>query len=244
VIAVGDLDPEEILRDVEGRFAALLPGPPQMPEIVPAPLGGIEVHIVDRPGGAQTELRIGHAGVPRTEPDYIPIIVLNTLLGGKFTSRINMNLRERHGYTYGASSRFTPRLGPGPFVVDAAVATKSAGAAAAEILGELRRIREDLVEPQELEETVSYVSGVFPYTFQSTSDLAKRLETLAVYGLPDDYFERYLARLPTITREEILAVAQRHLHPDRIAVVAVGPAETLVPQLETLGPVTVTALPE
>lgn len=244
IIAVGDLDPEELLRDVEGRFAALPPGPPETPVIVPSPLAGVEVHIVDRPGGAQTELRIGHAGVPRTNPDYIPLIVLNTLLGGKFTSRINLNLRERHGYTYGASSRFTPRLGPGPFVVDAAVATESAGAAAAETLGELRRIREELVEPRELEETLSYVGGVFPYTFQTTSDLAKRLETLAVYGLPNDYFERYLERLPTITREDLLTVARRHLHPDRIAVVAVGPAETLVPQLEPLGPVTVAPLPE
>jgi len=244
IIAVGDLDPEALLRDIEGRFAALPPGPPETATIVPAPLDGIEIHIVDRPGGAQTELRIGHAGVPRRDPDYIPLIVLNTLLGGKFTSRINLNLRERHGYTYGASSRFTPRLGPGPFVVDAAVATESAGAATAETLGELRRIREDLVEPRELEETLSYVGGVFPYTFQTTSDLAKRLETLAVYGLPDDYFERYLQRLPTITREELLTVARRHLHPDRIAVVAVGPAETLVPQLEPLGAVTVTPLPE
>ncbi len=243
IIAVGDLDPEAFLRDVEGRFAALPPGPPERPAIVPTPLGGVEVHIVDRPGGAQTELRIGHAGVPRTDPDYIPVIVLNTLLGGKFTSRINLNLRERHGYTYGASSRFTPRLGPGPFVVDAAVATESAGAAAIETLGEIRRIREELVEPRELEETISYVGGVFPYTFQSTSDLAKRLETLAVYGLPNDYFERYLERLPTVTREEILAAARRHLHPDRIAIVAVGPAETLVPQLEPLGAVTVTPLP-
>lgn len=244
LIAVGDLDPEALLRDVEERFAALPPGPPERPEIVPVPLDGIEVHIVDRPGGAQTELRIGHAGVPRTNPDYIPLIVLNTLLGGKFTSRINLNLRERHGYTYGASTRFTPRLGPGPFVVDAAVATESTGAAAAETLAELRRIREELVEPRELEETLSYVSGVFPYTFQTASDLAKRLETLAVYGLPDDYFERYLKRLPTITREEILTVARRHLHPENIAVVAVGPAETLRPQLEPLGPVTVTQLPD
>lgn len=240
LIAVGDLDPEAFLRDAEERFAALPAGPPERPQIVPVPLDGIEVHIVDRPGGAQTELRIGHAGVPRTDPDYIPLIVLNTILGGKFTSRINLSLRERHGYTYGASSRFTPRLGPGPFVVDAAVATESTGAAAVETLAELRRIREELVEPHELEETVSYVSGVFPYTFQTTSDLAKRLETLAVYGLPDDYFERYLERLPTITREEILAVARRHLHSDRLAVVAVGPAEALLPQLETLGEVTVT----
>jgi zinc protease len=244
LIAVGDLDPEALIRDAEALFAALPAGPPEQREVRPTPLSGIEIYVVDRPGSAQTELRIGHAGVPRTDPDYIPLIVLNTLLGGKFTSRINLNLRERHGYTYGASSRFTPRRGPGPFIVDAAVATESAGAAAVETLAELRRIREDLVEPSELEETLSYVTGVFPYTFQTASDLAKRLETLSVYGLPDDYFERYLERLPTITREEIRTVARRHLHPDHVAVVAVGPAEALVPQLESLGEVTVTARAE
>lgn len=241
LIAVGDLDPEELLREAEALFAELPAGPPEPVEIRPTPLAGIEIHVIDRPGAAQTELRIGHAGLPRTQPEYVPIIVLNTLLGGKFTSRINLNLREKHGFTYGASTRFTPRLGPGPFMVDAAVATESAGAAAAEVLSELRRIREAPVEPQELDDTLSYIAGVFPYTFQTISDVAKRLETLAVYGLPDDYYERYLRRLPTITREELLEVARRHIHPENIAVVAVGPAETVAPQLEALGPVTVSA---
>jgi zinc protease len=241
LIAVGDLDPEELLGEAESLFATLPAGPPEPVEIRPVPLAGIEIHVIDRPGAAQTELRIGHAGLSRTQPDFVPIIVLNTLLGGKFTSRINLNLRERHGFTYGASTRFTPRLGPGPFMVDAAVATESAGAAAAEVLSELRRIREAPVEPQELEDTVSYISGVFPYTFQTISDVAKRLETLAVYGLPNDYYDRYLRRLPTITGEELLEVARRHIHPENIAVIAVGPAETVAPQLEALGPVTVSA---
>jgi zinc protease len=177
--------------------------------------------------------------VSRRNPDYVPLIVLNTLLGGKFTSRINMNLRERHGFTYGASSRFVARLQPGPFLVDAAVSTESAGAAAREVLAELARIREDLVEPAEMEETRSYILGVFPYTFQTISDLAKRLETLAMYGLPSDYYDTYLERLAALNREDLLEMARKHLHPDRIAVVAVGPADTLVPQLEGLGPVTV-----
>jgi zinc protease len=195
--------------------------------------------VVDRPGAAQTELRLGHAGVPRTHPDYIPLVMVNTLLGGKFTSRINMNLRERHGFTYGASSRFVARQGPGPFMVSAAVATESAGAAAREVLHELRRIREEPVEPGEIAETRSYMVGVFPYTMQTIGDIAKRLETLTVFGLPDDYYPRYLERLAALTREELLEAARRHLDPDRIAVVAVGPAEVVEPQLAGLGPVTV-----
>lgn len=239
LIAVGDLDPEELLRRAEGLLVDLPPEPPPPPEIRPRPLEGISIHVVDRPGAAQTELRLGHPGVSRKSPDYIPLIAVNTLLGGKFTSRINMNLRERHGYTYGASTRFTARLGAGPFVVNAAVATESAGAAAAEVLGELRRIREEPVEPQELDETRSYILGIFPYTFQTIGELAKRLEILAVYGLPDDYYDRYLRRIADITREELLEVARRNLHPDRIAIVAVGPAESLAPQFEGMGPVTV-----
>jgi zinc protease len=241
LIAVGDFDPEELLREAEAALGT--GGPPSPapapPEIRPPARTGISVHIVDRAGAAQTELRIGHPGIPRQHPDYIPLLALNALLGGKFTSRINLNLRERHGYTYGASTRFSARMGRGPFTVNAAVATESTGAATREVLFELRRIREALVEPEELEEARSYLIGVFPYTVQTIGDLAKRLETLAVFGLPDDYYLRHLERTATVTREEILEVARRHLDPEHVAVVAVGPAEELEPQLADLGPVTV-----
>jgi len=239
LIAVGDLDPEEILGAAEAAFGGGDAAAPAAPEIVPAPLDGISIHVVDRSGASQTELRLGHAGVSRRDPDYIPAVVLNSLFGGKFTSRINLSLRERHGYTYGASSRFVARLQPGPFIVDAAVSTAAAGAAAREVLAELRRIREDLVDEAEMEETRSYILGVFPYTFQTIGDFAKRLETLALYGLPNDYYDTYQERLAAMRREEILETARRHLHPERIAVVAVGPADTLVPQFEGLGTVTV-----
>jgi zinc protease len=241
LLAVGDFDPEELLRETEAAFGtASTPGPvPARPEIRPTPPREVSVHLVDRPGAAQTELRLGHLGVPRTDPDYAELLVLNTLLGGKFTSRINLNLRERHGYTYGATSRFSTRQGPGPFTVAAAVETAAAGAAAREVLHELRRIRESLVEPEELAETVGYIVGVFPYSLQTVGDVSRRLENLAVFDLPDDYYTRYLERIAAITREEIQDVARRHLDPERIVVVAVGPAEVLEPQFEGVGPVTV-----
>lgn len=243
LIAVGDFDPEDLLREAEAVFTTDGPAVsvpvPRQPEIHPPSPRGIAVHLVDRPGAAQTELRVGHVGVSRTHPDYIPLVVLNTLLGGKFTSRINLNLRERHGYTYGATSRFVARMGPGPFLVNAAVATESAGAAAREVLHELRAIREDLVRPEELTETQSYMRGVFPYTVQTIGDLAKRLETLTLFDFPDDYYMRYLERIAEVTREEILEMARRHIDPMRAVVVAVGPAEVLEPQFEGVGPVTV-----
>ena len=238
---MGNFDPEELLRAAEAAFG--MPGPPgpapARPEIRPAAQTGISVHVVDRPGASQAELRLGHAGVPRTHPDYIPLSVLNSLLGGKFTSRINLNLRERHGYTYGATSRFSARLGPGPFTVGAAVETAAAAASAREVLYELRRVRDALVEPDELAETCGYMVGVFPYSLQTIGDVTRRLENLTVFGLPDDYYTRYLEKVATVTREEVQEAARRHLDPERIVVVAVGPAEILEPQFEGLGPVTV-----
>jgi len=240
LIAAGDLDPEALADRIEatlgGAPTAVAPPPPP---IEPPARAAWTVHVVDRPGASQTELRIGHPGLSRRDPDYVPFLVLNTLFGGKFTSRINLNLRERHGFTYGASSRLSGRLGPGPFSIGAGVATASAGAAVREVLEEIERIRTEPVAPDELEETRAYVTGVFPYSSQTIGDVAKRLEVLAIYGLPDDYYPTYLARVAAVDRNELLALAQRHLDPQRLAIVAVGPADQLRPQLEDLGPVEV-----
>jgi zinc protease len=240
LLAVGDLDPEELLREAERIFGnGPAAAPPPVPEVRPEPLPGIVVHVVDRPNAPQTELRLGHLGVPRTSPDWAVLSVLNSLLGGKFTSRINLNLRERHGYTYSASSRFAPRRGPGPFSVSASVQTSATGAAAREVLSELRQICQEPVTTPELEETLSYIIGVFPYTVQTIGDLLKRLESMALYDLPSDYFDAYLRRLPTLTTGELLEAARQHLHPDHIAIVAAGPADVLEPQLAEIGPVQV-----
>jgi len=240
LIATGDLDPGEVIARAGELVGEWSSGPPpQRPELAPRPLDGVEVHLVDRPGAAQTELQLGHAGVSRTDPDFHRLLLLNALFGGKFTSRINLNLRERHGYTYSVHSYFTRRQGPGPFVVRTAVATEVTGAAARELLFEMRRIREEPVTEEELEETRDYVVGVFPYTLQTLDGVARRLEALAVHRLPDDYYEHYPEELLHVTREELLEAARRRLHPERLAVVAVGPAAALRPQLEELGPVTV-----
>ena len=233
-VAVGDLDPEAVAAALERAFAGGDGAPPR-PELTPPAPAGIRVHLVDRPGAAQTELVIGHAGIPRTHPDYLAMTVVTTLLGGKFTSRINLNLRERLGYTYGASCRLYGRRGPGPLVVSSAVANPVAGAAAREVLAELARIRDEPVGGAELEETRSYLIGVFPYTLQTVDGLAGRLENLAVYGLPDDHYATYPERLRALDPETLQAAARTHLHPGDLVVVAVGPAAELAPQFEGVG---------
>ncbi len=240
VIAVGDLEPEaeiERIEEIFGDWAG--PPEPEIPAIEPPVIERTEVHIIDRPGSAQAQLQLGHSGLPRAHPDFPRVLLLNAIFGGKFTSRINLNLREKHGFTYGAHSFFTRRRGPGPFAVTAAVATDVAGAAVEQVLVEMRRIREEPVTQVELTETQDYLVGVFPYTLQTIGDLAKRLEAIAVFDLPLDYYDGYPAELYDIGRDDLLETARQHMHPERLAIVVVGPAEKLVPQFESFGPVTV-----
>ena len=240
LLAVGDVDPEDIVRRAESalgdwRTAGIeLPQPPEV-----APLEARKILVIDRPQAAQSELRLGHRGLARTHPDHAAVVVMNGLYGGKFTSRINLNLREKHGFTYGASSNFYYRRGPGPLMVRAAVATEHVGASTRELLAEMERIREEPVGAEELRETQDYLIGTVASSLQTVSAISRRLEILAVHGFPETYYEHYPAVLKDVTSDDVLDAARRHLDPERIAIVAVGPAETLRPQLEGLGPVTV-----
>lgn len=240
LLVSGDFDPDTARRWVAGRFADWPGGPAP----APAPVRPVErarraVVVVDRPTGAQTELRLAHPGIPRQHPDRTRLGLLNALLGGKFTSRLNLNLRERHGYTYGVTSRFVDRRGPGPFVVAAAVANGVAGAAVREALAEISRLRDEPVRAEELAETRDYMLGVFPYTLQTHSDVLTRLAELTLWQLPDDHYDRALAEVATTTPEQLLDLARRHLRPEAAAIVAVGPAAELAPQLSELGEVEV-----
>lgn len=240
LVVVGAFEPEAAGARIESLFCDWpSAAPPTAASLTPTAVAGRRVIVVDRPQSAQTELRVGHLGVPRAHPDRNRLVVLNAALGGKFTSRINLNLRERNGYTYGASSRFVDRRGPGPFLVSTAVANSVAGAAAREILGELERVRSAPLAPDELTETRNYLLGVFPYTLQSAKGLLGRLEDLAVYGLPSDHYDRTLEEIASSESADLLVLARRHIHPDDLVVVAAGPAAELTPQLAGLASVEV-----
>lgn len=238
LIVAGDFDTEVLHHLAQQHFGGWAGGAePALPKIEPRQLEQVEVHIADRPGAAQTQLHLGHAGPSRLEPEFFKLIATNVLLGGKFTSRLNLNLRERHGFTYGVQSSFARRLGPAPFTIRTAVATEVAGAAVREIFFEVERLQNETVPEEEWSETLSYLLGVFPYTVQTTDDLAARLENLSIFRLPLDYYETYRDDLRSMTPELVRETAQRYLFPDRMVVVAAGPAETLAPQLEAFGPV-------
>ncbi len=239
LVIVGDVESEAVRGLVARIFGDWSADAPPAAPIVSPPPETRRIVVVDRPQGAQTELRYAQVGVARTDPDRTRLGVLNTILGGKFTSRLNLNLREKRGLTYGVSSRFVDRRGPGPFLIAAAVANESVGAATAETLAELARLRDEPVSAAELEETTSYLLGVFPYTLQTHGGILSRLSDLALYGLPNDQMERALAAIEATTADDLLTLARRHLRPESAAIVAVGPAAHLVPQLERFGPVEV-----
>lgn len=216
---------------------------PADPEIPTRTLDGFEIYVVDRPKASQSVLQMGCVGPPRTRDDYTHLILGNAIFGGKFSSRINLNLRERHGYTYGANSYLQRRRGPGPFFVRTSVATEHLGASVREVFAELERMRAEPPSEEELRDTKDYVLGVFPTMVQKVSSLLLRLEALAVHRLEDDYYDGYVERVERITAQDVRSAFERYIDPRRFAVVAVGPAEQLVSQLADLGEVRTIASP-
>jgi zinc protease len=240
LILTGDVDAASAEPLVARHFGGWDARPEPLPHVaVEGAIQETTVFVVDRPGAVQSEIRIGHVGVARDHPDFFALEVMNTLLGGAFTSRLNMNLRERNGFTYGARSGFSYRRMPGPFVVQAAVATDVTAAAVREALSEIHGLRDEGPTDAEVEAARDYLTGVLPLTLQTTEQLAARLAALVVHQLPDDYFQHYRDGIAAISRAQAHAAARDHIHPDRMAIVVVGAADEIAPALEELdlGPV-------
>jgi predicted Zn-dependent peptidase len=223
LIVVGDVSAETVLPLLENAFGEWTAERTPVDVAVPAAARGRarEVTIVDMPGAEQSAIRVGTVGVARSTPDYFPLQVLNTVLGGSFTSRLNQNLREEHGYAYGANSRFDMRLAPGPFVAAANVQTDKTAESVTEIFNELAAIREP-IGADELAKAKNYLSLGFPGAFETIEDLAARIEELAIYGLPDRYYAEYTAAIGGVTAAAARRAAAAHIEPDTLAVVVVG----------------------
>jgi zinc protease len=197
------------------------------------------VHLIAKPDAPQSELRIAHVGVPRTHPDYFRIVVMNALLGGLFSSRINLNLRERNAFTYGARSEYDWRRGAGPFVISTAVASNVTAAAAREALAEVERMRSEPVGNDELTLATSYLEGVFPIRYETTSAIAYAIATMAIYGLDESYFDTYRSNVASVTAQDVLEAARRHVLPERLRLIVVGDPAIVRAPLEAMdvGPV-------
>jgi zinc protease len=236
LVAAGDVTADQIEQLARATFGDWAGAPTGLDATSDAPARQTRaVHIVAKADAPQSELRVGHPGIPRNTPDYFPTVVMNAVLGGLFSSRINLNLREVHGYTYGAFSSFDWRRRAGPFAVDTAVKTTVTDAAAREILNEIDRMRAEEIRPDELSLATSYLDGVFPIRYETTDAIAAALGNLVIYGLPDDYFDRYRERVRAVTAADVLAAARAHLHLDRMQIVAVGDPGVVRAPLEKLG---------
>ena len=236
VVLVGDVSIDEgvaLVSRVLGDWTGGVPTASAAPDTtLVIPRGVRIVRKVDAP---QSELRVGHVGPPRLTPDYFPLVLCNAILGGLFSSRLNLNLREEHAYTYGAHSGVDWRRWAGPFSMDAAVQSDVSAAAVSEILKEFERIRVEPVTESELSLAHSYLDGVFPIRFETTRAIASALASQAIYGLADDYYDTYRANIRAVTADDILRVAQSHLDPAKLQVVAVGDPEVISGPLEALG---------
>jgi predicted Zn-dependent peptidase len=198
------------------------------------------VFLIDKPGAAQSQIRIGWVGVPRSTPDYFALRVLNTILGESFTSRLNSNLREVHGYAYGASSRFDMRSSAGSFYAAAGVQTDKTPEAVKEFFNELTRIHEP-VPAEELEKAKSYLALQLPRSFETSRSTANALAQAHVYDLPADYYATYADHVRAVTAAEVKRAADRYIQPDKFAVVIIGDRKVIEPGITALnlGPMTV-----
>lgn len=236
LIVVGDVKSSTLLPQLERAFAGWQRA--DVPTIdIPAVHGREQagLYIVDRPGSAQSVINIGHVGVARSTPDYFPLLVLNTMLGGQFVSRVNLNLREDKGYTYGARTSFDYRRGAGPFAASAGVQTKVTKESVAEFMKELRGVRGEIpITAKELEFSKQAIIRGYPRGFETPGQMANRLSDVVLYGLPDNYFNNYIQQVRAVTLADVQRVANRYLDPSKMAILVVGDRKVIEPGLRSL----------
>ncbi|HUQ88993.1 MAG TPA: pitrilysin family protein [Vicinamibacterales bacterium] len=209
------------------RAAALTP-PPGTPSATLA--------VIARPGAAQSELRIGHVCAARSTPDYHKLLILNTILGGDFVSRLNLNLRESKGYTYGVRTGFNLRRGIGPFVMQTSVGTDVTGPAIHEALNEIRAIADGRpATPDEVRQAFASLSKGYPRGFETGGQVARSVAQLALHNLPDTYFEEFVSRLAQVTADDVSVAARQYLTPAKMSTVIVGDLDKIHGSLPGLG---------
>ena len=222
LIVTGDVKPADVVARLESAFGAWKGAAPPAAAVGDAPqLTARQMYLIDKPGAEQSQIRLGWIGVPRSTADFFALRVLNTILGGAFTSRLNMNLREQHGYAYGASSTFEMRRAAGPFYATAGVQTDKTWEALQEFFKELEGIRTP-IPSDEIEKARNFLTLQLPAGFETTRSIAASLANLFVFDLPDDYYATYTARVRAVTAADLQRVAERYIQPDKFAIVIVG----------------------
>ncbi len=222
IIAVGDINKDELKTKLESAFGSWQKGDVKIEKLADAPQ--VEkriVYLINKPGAPQSVIYIGRIGAERTTPDFNSINVMNTVLGGSFSSRINLNLREKHGYTYGAQSYFDYNQAAGPFVTGSSVQTEVTDKALTEFFNELNGIRSPIPD-EEIGRAKNYLALSYPNNFQSISNIANRIESIVEFNLPLNYFNDYITNVLNVKDDEVNQAALKYILPDKMIVVVVG----------------------
>ncbi len=241
LIIVGDVNPARIEQKVNELLGGWQRGNvPQLTYGEPPKPATTTIYLVDKPGAAQSSFRIGGVGVPRSTKDYFALTVMNTILGGSFSSRLNQNLRETRGYTYGAGSRFDMRRAAGPFTASAEIVAAKTDSALLEFMKELNGIRQS-IPADELSRAKRYLQLQLPGNFETTQQIAAALVPVALYGLPLDYYNNYVQSIEGVTQADVNRVAQQYVNPGSLAIVIVGDRKTVEQGLKSVnvGPISI-----
>lgn len=234
----GDLSPEEAFSKAEKYLGAWkTPAPPELKlPMLPAPAA--RVIALDKPGNNQTQIVMGHVGVPRNHPDYVALSVANQVFGGSFNSRLNMKLRANEGLTYSASSSLSPQRQAGLFTLSTFTRTEKTVDAIQFMSGLLKEWKQNPATEEEFAEAKNFLLGVFGLSLETSGNVAQRVVNTAIFGLPEDYWSSYRQQLQSLTLAQMSAAVQRFLQPDKMTIVTVGNASEYAKGLEKFGPVT------
>jgi predicted Zn-dependent peptidase len=241
LIIVGDVNALQIENKIKSLFGGWQRGVQTQFTFGNAPkANATTVYLIDKPGAAQSSFRIGSIGVPRSTKDYFALNVMNTILGGSFTSRLNQNLRETHGYTYGARSRFDMRQSAGPFTASAEIVAAKTDSSLVEFMKELNAIR-DTVPTVELSKAKRYLQLGMPGDFETTQQIANQLVPVVLYNLPLNYYNDYIANIEAVTQADVQRVARQYIDPASLAIVIVGDRKNIEAGLKAInaGPISI-----
>lgn len=236
LLLVGDVTADEGRRLAQDAFGGWRGTAPRLARSANAlrPAARTRVVLVDRPGSVQSHIRIGVGSVGAEDPDVIRLQVLTQVLGGSFAARINQNLRERHGWTYGAFANFNPLRGAGILLVNSSVRTNATDSAVAESVREFRRLVDEPVPAEEMRGATGNLVGSFPTSVQTVQALAQRMQSLLVWGLPLDYYGTYREKLGAVTAADVADVGRARLNPGALTVVVAGDLAQIEPGIRAL----------
>ena len=234
LVVAGDISLPELRALAEKSFGSWARGTPAQPNLGAPSTTAARIVIVDKAGSPQTQVRVAGIGAARSSPDFRPMQVMNIALGGLFSSRINMNLREAHGYTYGASSGFSFRRAAGPFQVASGIRTDVTAPAVDEIFKELRGMVERPLTEDELTKAKDAMANSLPGAFESSANAVGNFSNVFIYDLGLDYYTKYAAQVNAVTRDQTLTMAKKYLDPSKMVVIAVGDRAKIEAELKKL----------